>query len=149
MEIQCIRQNTRLMHYVYENDLHSAETTFTGHSCLIIEGSKKLLFDPMPLDDPSAFEADLTLISHAHVDHIGDSPERFSLTVAVHELSGYLKSLGVPTIGMNIGGSVDWDGITVRMVHAAHSSSIRQKDGTSFYMGQACGLVSSTMDASM
>ncbi|ABN07323.1 Zn-dependent hydrolase of the beta-lactamase fold-like protein [Methanocorpusculum labreanum Z] len=114
---------------------------YAGHSCFIIEGSKKLLFDPMPLEDPAAVEADLTLISHAHADHIGDAFARFSLTIAVHELSGYLKSLGVKTIGMNIGGSVEWEGITVRMVPATHSSSIRQKDGTSLYMGQACGFV--------
>jgi L-ascorbate metabolism protein UlaG (beta-lactamase superfamily) len=114
---------------------------YVGHSCFIIEGSKTLLFDPMPLDDPASAGADLTLISHAHADHIGDSPERFSLTAAVHELSGYLKSLGVPTIGMNIGGSVEYEGVTVRMVQATHSSSIRQKDGTSFYMGQACGFI--------
>jgi len=114
---------------------------YAGHSCFILEGSKKLLFDPMPLDDPASVAADLTLISHAHADHIGDSPERFSMTAAVHELSGYLKSLGVKTIGMNIGGSVDYEGVTVRMVPALHSSSIRQEDGTSFYMGQACGFI--------
>jgi L-ascorbate metabolism protein UlaG (beta-lactamase superfamily) len=114
---------------------------YVGHSCFIIEGSKILLFDPMPLDDPAAEAADLTLISHAHADHIGDSPERFSKTVAVHELSGYLKSIGVETIGMNIGGTVESDGITIRMVPATHSSSIRQEDGTSLYMGQACGFI--------
>lgn len=114
---------------------------YEGHSCFIIEGSKKLLFDPMPIEDPASADADLTLISHAHADHIGEVPERFSLTAAVHELSGYLKSLGVQTIGMNIGGSVEWEEITIRMVPALHSSSIRQQDGTSLYMGQACGFV--------
>ncbi len=114
---------------------------YIGHSCFILEGSKKLLFDPMPLDDPAAEAADLTLISHAHADHIGDSPERFSKTVAVHELSGYLRSIGVETIGMNIGGTVESDGITIRMALALHSSSICQEDGTSLYMGQACGFI--------
>ncbi|MEA5037694.1 hypothetical protein SDC9_50897 [bioreactor metagenome] len=114
---------------------------YAGHSCFIIEGSKKLLFDPMPIEDPASVDADLTLLSHAHADHIGALPERFSTTAAVHELSGYLKSLGVQTIGMNIGGTVEYEGITVRMVPALHSSSIRQPDGTSLYMGQACGFI--------
>jgi len=114
---------------------------YVGHSCFILEGSKTLLFDPMPLDDPAAGGPDLTLISHAHDDHLGKSPERFSKTVAVHELSGYLRSIGVQTIGMNIGGTVEYEGITIRMVPALHSSSIRQPDGTSMYMGQACGFV--------
>jgi len=114
---------------------------YVGHSCFIIKGSKTLLFDPMPLEDPGSAAADLTLLSHAHADHIGDSPERFSMTAAVHELSGYLKSLGVSTIGMNIGGTVEYEGITIRMVPALHSSSIRQEDGTSLYMGQACGFI--------
>jgi len=115
--------------------------TFIGHSCFIIDGSKKLLFDPMPIQDPASAGADLTLISHAHADHLGDSPGRFSTTIAIHELSGYLKSLGVKTIGMNIGGSVKYDGITIRMVPALHSSSIRQNDGTSIYMGEPCGFI--------
>ena len=114
---------------------------YAGHSCFIIEGSKKLLFDPMPIEDPASVDADLTLLSHAHADHIGVAFKRFSTTVAVHELSGYLKSLGVKTIGMNIGGTTEYEGVTLRMVPAQHSSSIRQPDGTSFYMGQACGFI--------
>lgn len=114
---------------------------YAGHSCFIIEGSKKLLFDPMPVEDPASAGADLTLLSHAHADHLGSVPERFSTTAAIHELSGYLNSLGVKTIGMNIGGTAEYEGITVRMVPALHSSSIRQPDGTSLYMGQACGFI--------
>lgn len=114
---------------------------YLGHSCFILDGSKKILFDPMPIDDPAAVKADLTLLSHAHADHIGTCPEHFSTTVAIHELSGYLKTLGVSTIGMNIGGSVEYEGVTIRMVPAQHSSSIRLDDGTNLYMGQACGFI--------
>jgi L-ascorbate metabolism protein UlaG (beta-lactamase superfamily) len=114
---------------------------YVGHSCFILEGSKRLLFDPSPIKDPASVEADLTLISHAHADHLGERPERFSLTAATHELSEYLKSIGVKTIGMNIGGSVKSEGITIRMVPALHSSSIRKPDGTSVYMGDPCGFI--------
>jgi len=93
---------------------------------------------------PEDIEADITLLSHAHGDHIGESPQNLGLTCAVHELSCYLASLGVPTIGMNIGGSTVVQGVVVRMVNALHSSSVSNARGT-FYMGCPCGFVF-TMD---
>ncbi|MDO5843793.1 MAG: metal-dependent hydrolase [Methanocorpusculum sp.] len=113
--------------------------TYAGHSCFILEGSKKILIDPMPVN-PQEIKADLTLITHAHSDHIGDSPEKLGLCAAIHELSGYLSGLGVKTIGMNIGGSFDFGDVKITMVKAEHSSSMNQ-NGLPVYMGEPCGFV--------
>lgn len=113
--------------------------TYAGHSCFILEGSKKILIDPMPVN-PREVKPDLTLITHAHSDHIGESPEKLGLCAVIHELSGYLSSLGVETIGMNIGGCFDFDGVKITMVKAEHSSSMKI-NGVPVYMGEPCGFV--------
>lgn len=113
--------------------------TYAGHSCFIFEGSKKILIDPMPVDVEQV-NADITLLTHAHGDHMGNTPEKFGLTCAVHELACYLGSLGVKAIGMNIGGSTEIDGVKITMVPALHSSSIESDNGP-VYMGCPCGFV--------
>lgn len=117
--------------------------TYAGHSCFVFEGSKKILTDPMPVNVDEV-GADITLLTHAHGDHIGNTPENLGLTCAVHELACYLKMMGVNTIGMNIGGSKVINGVKITMVSALHSSSIETPNGT-MYMGCPCGYII-TMD---
>ena len=113
------------------------QLTWFGHSAFRATSptGKVLLFDPW-LDNPKAppgakeiSPVDLILISHGHSDHIGNAVEiakRTQVTVlAIHEVSLYLKSSGVTNVqGMNKGGTVTVDGISVTMVDAKHSSGI-------------------------
>ncbi len=114
------------------------EITFAGHACFILSGSKKIVIDPMPLGEN--IDADIVLITHAHGDHLGDFPEKFPRTYASHELAGWLRKKGVDAIGMNIGGTVEDDGVKITMVHAEHSNSL-EENGVPVYMGDPCGFI--------
>lgn len=113
--------------------------TYVAHSCFILEGSKKILIDPFPVE-PEKVNADITLITHAHSDHMGNTPEKLGFCVGIHELSSYLSGLGVKNVGMNIGGTVEFDGVKITMVKAEHSSSVNI-NGVPVYMGEPCGFV--------
>lgn len=117
--------------------------TFLGHSCFTFEGSKKILTDPGD-NDPAKIKADITLLSHGHTDHMGNTPEKYGHTFAIHELAGYLAAFGVKTTGMNFSGAAKFDDVTIRLVPALHSSSAPGKSGP-VYLGEPCGFVV-TMD---
>ncbi len=114
------------------------EITFAGHACFILSGSKKIAIDPMPLGEN--IDADIVLITHAHADHLGDFAYKFPRTYASHELAGWLRNKGVDAVGMNIGGTVEEDGVKITMVHAEHSNSL-EENGVPVYMGEPCGFV--------
>ena len=114
------------------------EITFAGHACFILSGSKKIAIDPMPLGEN--IDADIVLITHAHADHLGDFAEKFPRTYASHELAGWLRNKGVDAVGMNIGGTVEEDGVKITMVHAEHSNSL-EENGVPISMGEPCGFV--------
>lgn len=112
---------------------------YLGHSCFSLEGTKKILIDPLP-ETARDINADLILVTHGHSDHLGITAELNTKTIAIHELSRYLNSLGVETHSMNIGGSFETDGVKIHMVSAVHSSST-EVDGHDRYMGEAAGFV--------
>ncbi|QLC49685.1 metal-dependent hydrolase [Methanolobus zinderi] len=124
--------------------------TWLGHSCFEIASEKKLLIDPFINENPAAtvsasdLEPDLIAVTHGHRDHLGDTVEIALSTgcrvVCIHELSQYLKSKGVSTEGMNIGGTIDLDGFSISMTDACHSSSI-DESGHSFDGGKAAGFI--------
>lgn len=116
---------------------------YAGHACFILDGSKKIVIDPMPLGD--RIDADIVLLTHAHSDHMGDHPEKFRKVYAIHELATWLSAQGIDAHGMNIGGTVRDGDIAITMVRADHSSSIIGADGNPVYMGDPCGFVI-TMD---
>ena len=125
------------------------EVLWLGHSAFRITSTtgKSIVIDPFLTKNPrtppkykdlkALGKVDLILLTHGHVDHIGDLPELAKLTgatvVANHELSNNLVSLGFldaqKTIFMNKGGTVTplGPGIKVHMVPAEHSSSIDLK----------------------
>jgi len=127
--------------------------TYFGHSCFMVEvEGKKLLFDPFISANPLAggidinnINPDVILVSHAHIDHIGDAVAIAKRTqaqvIANHEIVTWFGKHGIENVfGMNIGGSFDFDWGTVVMTQAVHSSSF--DDGS--YGGLAAGFIIET-----
>jgi L-ascorbate metabolism protein UlaG (beta-lactamase superfamily) len=124
--------------------------TYYGHSCFLLEaGGSKVLFDPFIRPNPLAkdvdvdkIEADYILLSHGHGDHVADVAEIGQRTGA--ELVGMVETVGwfgakglKANYGMNLGGTITLPFGKVKMVAAAHSSSM--PDGS--YGGLAAGFV--------
>lgn len=112
------------------------QLTYYGHACFAVEaGGKKLLFDPFISGNPIAghidinsIEADYILLSHGHGDHVADCKaiaDRTGATIiATAEVAGWFKKQGCAhTHSMNYG-VFQADFGLVRMVPAAHSSSM-------------------------
>ncbi len=128
--------------------------TWLGHSAfhLVSPGGVHVLIDPWLTGNPKAPKdpvppkVDLILLTHGHLDHLGD-------TVAIaakhgcpvfcgFELELHLTSIGVTTAsGMGKGGSQRHAGLTVTATHAVHSSSVDQPDGTFVSTGDPMGFV--------
>lgn len=118
--------------------------TWLGHSSFLLSGEhREILIDPFVSGNPafpSAMKAalddvDVILLTHGHSDHLGDAvalaKKTKAIVVAIFELAMYVIGQGVDearVIDMNIGGSVDLDGIKVHMVQALHSSGIKVGD---------------------
>ncbi len=113
------------------------EITWFGHSNFRYRhGETDLFVDPFFVGNPSApttydqiEKADVILVTHDHNDHIGQTLELAirldAEVVGVFETiqnliaQGLPESLGVP---MNIGGTVERGGTSIKMVQALHSS---------------------------
>ena len=107
-----------------------------GHSAFHITTDQylKILIDPFISNNPVAplkveeLAADLILVTHGHSDHFGDTMEIADRTGAVivanHEHSIYLAQQGFECIGMNIGGSINFQDIKITMVTSNHSSDM-------------------------
>ncbi|MFZ3199677.1 MAG: metal-dependent hydrolase [Candidatus Acidiferrales bacterium] len=135
-------------------EMHGNKLTWLGHATFKITtpGGQVVLMDPWVESNPACpaplkkFERiDTMLITHGHADHMGDAiplAKQFkSQVVAMIETCMWLDSKGVAnTHGMNKGGTLKTGEIEVTMVHAVHSSGIR--DGSQIiYGGEAAGLV--------
>ncbi len=108
-----------------------------GHSAFRIESpkGKVILIDPW-LQNPKApagmhtiAKADLILITNGHDDHIGNTIDLQKITgakvVCVYEIGLYLAEQGINNLlPMDIGGTYEFEGITIHMVPAMHSSGI-------------------------
>ena len=109
------------------------EITLLGHSAIKIKASKIIYIDPFLTGNPTASlspeeitEADIIIVTHHHGDHLGDAfpiCKRTGATlVSIHEVAVQAEAEGIPTEGMNIGGTVDVKGVNVHMVTATHSA---------------------------
>jgi L-ascorbate metabolism protein UlaG (beta-lactamase superfamily) len=134
------------------------EITWLGHSAIKIEGSKIVYIDPFLTGNPVASvtpdeitEADVVIVTHDHGDHKGDSFDICKRTgatlVSVHEVAVQAEEQGIPAEGMNIGGTVESNGVIVHMVQALHSSEtgdptgvVVELDGQKLYHAGDTGL---------
>lgn len=124
--------------------------TWLGHSAFLLEAEKKVLIDPFISGNPIApcspeeLDPDIIAVTHGHRDHLGDTVEIGKRTgcriFSIHEVANYIKSKGVFAEGMNKGGTVNVEGISLTMTEALHSSSI-DASGFSFDGGSPAGYV--------
>ncbi|MBU1705048.1 MAG: metal-dependent hydrolase [Nanoarchaeota archaeon] len=130
------------------------EIRWLGHSAFEIKTKNKiLLLDPALKINPNSSckpkdikKADYILISHGHYDHLGDSIELAKKTkakiIAIVELAVYCQGKGVKDAAMlNICSPMDFQGIKIGLVPAAHSGGIGLEDGKAVYSGNPVGFI--------
>jgi L-ascorbate metabolism protein UlaG (beta-lactamase superfamily) len=107
---------------------------FLGHACFeLSDGDTSVLIDPFLTGNPkAAANADelsptTILLTHGHVDHIGDTvaiAKRAGVpVVAIVELANEIGEDGVDVFDPNLGGTVEFDWGWVRLVPAWHTST--------------------------
>lgn len=139
--------------------------THLGHSAFILEISNtKLLFDPFLTGNPLGEKAGITpqnlltqhpditaiCLTHGHSDHVGDSvflSEQVQIpVVANYEIVSWLTAQQTKApahFGINIGGTVKFGDVSVKMVPAAHTSSL----AGGAYGGVAAGFIVRSTEA--
>jgi L-ascorbate metabolism protein UlaG (beta-lactamase superfamily) len=108
---------------------------FLGHAAFeLADGDTRVLIDPFLTGNPkgavSADEVEPThiFLTHGHADHIGDTVDIAKRTgaqvVAIVELANELQEDGVENVSdPNIGGTVEFGNVSVRLVPAWHTST--------------------------
>ena len=125
--------------------------TYYGHSTFMVEvNGKKILFDPFITGNEATkgiinlleIVPDYILLSHGHEDHVLDvemiAKQSHCPVIATFEVANWCNKMGIDnTIPMNIGGTINREGINIKMVNAVHTSSF--PDGS--YAGVPAGFV--------
>jgi len=139
-----------------------------GHAGFQITSEKEkiIIIDPWLTDNPLATiqakdiaKADFVLVTHDHFDHIADAAQIVKATgatlVGMPETVGRLKEeAAIPEsqivfgTGMNIGGTANFDGVSITMTQAFHSSHtaspagyiIRLENGFTIYHAGDTGI---------
>lgn len=128
------------------------ELSYHGHSIVKIKTETfELLIDPFIsgnlLTDLKVGEQNPSyiLLTHGHNDHVGDTVEiakrSGAKVIAPNELANYLATLGIETIGMNIGGQASFEFGMVKYTQAFHSSSFETDTGEIIYAGMPAGIL--------
>ncbi|MDL2285539.1 metal-dependent hydrolase [Desulfovibrio sp. OttesenSCG-928-F07] len=142
--------------------------TWHGHANFNIEcEGLNILIDPFFTGNPKADcnwedikKVDLVLLTHMHGDHTGDCvalcKKHGAMLGAVVGIPEQLISFGLPaelvlnTIGFNIGGTVQFKGISITMTEATHTSEaglptgfiLQMQDQTTVYHAGDTGIFS-------
>ena len=123
--------------------------TWHGHACFeILAQGKRLLIDPFFSNNPSAdcgekdVSPDVILLTHGHIDHVGDTVSiarrTDAMVIANFEITEWLTGKKVKNVfAMNTGGAHKFDFGTVKLTHALHSSML--PDGSNG--GNPCGIL--------
>jgi len=133
---------------------------FHGQSCFeISDGDATVVVDPFlkpnnPIAVHTADEIEAThvLLTHGHLDHIADAAALCKRTgapaVAIHETADWLANQGVEeTFDPNLGGTVEFDWGSVKLVQAFHTNTMPGPGENPFSaetgtpVGQGAGLV--------
>jgi len=108
---------------------------FLGHACFeLSDGDTRVLMDPFLTGNPKAaaeaseVEPTHIFLTHGHQDHYGDivdiAKRSGAQVVALTEIAGELGEQGVENVSdPNLGGTMEFDGVWVRMVPAFHTST--------------------------
>ena len=141
---------------------------YHGHACFeLSDGDARILVDPfLKPNNPSAVatadEVDAThvLVTHGHVDHIADAvavcQRNGAPAVALVEVANWLGNHGVEeTFDPNLGGTVEFDWGSVKLVPAWHTNTMpgseeapfSAEDGTP--VGTCSGLVITVGDTTV
>lgn len=124
---------------------------FHGHSCIqLVTERHRLIIDPFLTGNPAAsvdaaeIEVDYVLLTHGHEDHIADAvsigKQCNATVIAIVELANYMEMQGVRAVGMNLGGSSEFEFGMLKFVPALHSSSL-SVDSCNIYLGNPAGIV--------
>jgi L-ascorbate metabolism protein UlaG (beta-lactamase superfamily) len=135
------------------------KATWLGHAAWQFEGAGKVVIvDPFLDENPVAAKkakditrADVVLVSHDHFDHFADAPAICKQTgatlVSTYEIAtGAAEKHGIKAEGMNIGGTIEVDGVRIHMTIAFHTSSrghptgwvIELAGATVYHTGDTC-----------
>ncbi len=131
--------------------------TWLGHATFLLSGpdGNTVLIDPFVMSNPQCPEAlktfarlDVVAITHGHFDHVADVVQVCAendpkSVVAIIEVAAWLRTQGVSgdaIVEMNIGGTVQLDGVSITMVRATHSAGIQDGDRM-LYGGVSAGLI--------
>jgi L-ascorbate metabolism protein UlaG (beta-lactamase superfamily) len=114
--------------------------TWLGHACFLLEGKRSVIIDPYVPEGPIAREPDLVAVTHGHDDHLGEVVRLARKTIAITEIGKYLRTKGLTVETMNLGGTIEVDGVEFTMTPAVHSSGLGL-EGPGYYGGCACGFV--------
>jgi L-ascorbate metabolism protein UlaG (beta-lactamase superfamily) len=119
--------------------------TWLGHSCVRLSGTKTVIVDPF-IGEGKEFneDCDIIAVTHGHADHMGETVRLKKTTVAINEIAKYLVSKGIRAEGMNIGGTIEIEGVQFTMTQAVHSSWL-EEGGIGCNGGAAAGFII-TMD---
>ncbi len=111
---------------------------YLSHSGFLIDD---LVIDPFLTGNelapvkPGDIKCNIVCVTHDHRDHIGDAFEiarkNKATVVAIHEIAVDAEKKKLKTEGMNIGGTVEAGGWSIKMVQAVHSS----------WFGSPCGFI--------